>query len=105
MTIRGETAIVGIGELPIQEFYPGRSQVGLAAEAARMAIQDAGLRKQDIDGVITAGDVTPAQQAEYMGIRPSFAAGVTMAGASGATGVTVAAGAIKAGHANYVLVV
>jgi acetyl-CoA acetyltransferase len=104
MTIRGTAAIVGVAELPIQEFSPGRSLVGLCAEAGRNAIVDAGLRKQDIDGLITAGDVSPAQQAEYMGLRPTFAVGVTMQGASGATGVTVAADAILAGHCNYVLI-
>jgi acetyl-CoA acetyltransferase len=105
MTIRGEAAVVGIGELPIQEFYPGRTQVGLCAEAARMAIADAGLTKDVIDGLLVSNNVSPSQTAEYMGIRPVYMSGIDNAGASGASGVTIAAAVIKAGYANYVLVV
>lgn len=79
---------------------------GLCAEAVSLALADAGLRKQDIDGLITAGgDVPPASMAEYLGIRPHFATGVTMMGASGATATAVAASAIAAGMCNYVLIV
>jgi acetyl-CoA acetyltransferase len=78
---------------------------GLCAEAARLAIEDAGLRKEDIDGLITeGGSVSPGAMAEYIGIRPTFATGVTMMGASGATATMVAAAAIHAGLCNYVLI-
>ena len=43
--------------------------------------------------------------AEYIGIRPTFATGVNMQGASGATGVVVAAAVINAGVCDTVLVV
>lgn len=106
MSLRGATAIVGIGELPTRRNYPGRSMYGLCAEAARLAIEDAGLRKEDIDGLVTeGGNVSPGAIAEYIGIRPTFATGVTMMGASGATSVAVAASAIHAGLCTYALVV
>lgn len=106
MSLRGKAAIVGIGELPTQRVYPGRTMYSLAAEAAHMAIQDAGLRKLDIDGLITeGGGVAPGFMAEQLDIRPVFATGVTMMGASGATATAVAAAAINAGMCNNVLVV
>ena len=105
MTLRGEAAVVGIAELPIQEFYPGRSQVGLAAQVSGLAIADAGLRKEDIDGLVISNALAPSDLAEYIGIRPCYATAVGMQGASGATGVTLAAAALKAGLCNYVLVV
>lgn len=106
MSLRGTTAIVGIGELPTQRGYPGRSMLGLCADAARLAIEDAGLRKEDIDGLIVDGtSATPAAMAEYIGLRPVFATGVSMQGASGATAVTVAAAAIHGGMCTTALVV
>ena len=103
MSVRGKAAIVGIGELPTQEFYPGRSGLGLAADAAKLALDDAHLTMQDIDGLINPDGPLPL--AEYLNIHPQFAMGVAMMGASGATGVMMAAAAIDAGYCNTVLVV
>ena len=83
MTIRGKAAIVGIGEVPTRRSYPDRTTLGLCAEAARMAIEDAGLRKADINGLVTDGGTAPAAMAEYINLRPTFATGVAMQGASG----------------------
>lgn len=106
MSLRGKAAIIGIGELPSQRVYPGRTLYSLAAEAAHAAILDAGLRKEDIDGLITEGGmVAPGFMAEQLEIRPVFATGVTMFGASGATATAVAAAAINAGMCNNVLIV
>ena len=106
MSLRGRTAIVGIAELPTRRAYPGRSMEGLCAEAARLAIEDAGLRKEDVDGlVVEGGTTTPAMLADYFGMRPNFATGVSMQGATGATAVTVAAAALHAGLCTYVLIV
>ena len=81
MNLRGEVAIVGIGETMHKRAWPNRSALGLAAEAAAEAIADAGLRREDIDGMMTvATSFLPARVAEYIGIRPTaFAAGIGMA--------------------------
>ena len=105
MTIRGKTAIVGIGEVPTQRVRPGRTMYGLCADAARMAIEDAGLRKVDINGLVTDGSAAPAAMAEYIGIRPTFATGVSMQGASGASATAVAALAVSGGMCDTALVV
>ena len=55
MTLRGRAAVVGIGEVPTRRLLEGRTLYGLCAEAAKLAINDAGLRKQDIDGLVTDG--------------------------------------------------
>lgn len=105
MTLRGKAAIVGIGEVPTRRLLEGRSLYGLCAEAAGYAIKDAGLRKQDINGLVTDGAAAPAMVAEYIGIKPTFATGVSMQGASGASATTVAVSAINAGMCDTVLVV
>jgi hypothetical protein len=79
---------------------------GLCAEAARIAIADAGLTKQDINGLVTDGtNALPGAMAEYIGIRPTFATGVSMYGASGASATTAAALAISGGLCDTALVV
>mgnify|MGYP002633104927 CR=1 FL=1 len=106
MTLRGEAAIIGIGELPTQRSTPGRSMIGLMGDAARIAIHDAHLTPKDIDGLVTEGGVVyPGFASEYLGIRPKFASGSSMMGASGPTGVLLAAMAVQNGLANNVLVV
>lgn len=107
MSLRGKAAIVGIGETPHRRAWPGRTERGLCAEAAAMAIADAGLHKEDIDGLITFGGMSyPAPIAEYIGVKPThFAAGVSMMGCSSGVSLTVAASAINAGLVKNVLCV
>ena len=59
MTLRGQAAIVGIGEVPTRRLLEGRTLYGLCADAANEAITDAGLRKQDINGLVTDGAAAP----------------------------------------------
>lgn len=104
-TIRRKAAIVGIGEVPTRRSYPDRTTLGLCAEAVRLALEDAGLSKPDINGLVTDGGTTPAAMAEYIHLRPTFATGVAMQGASGASATTVAAAAINAGLCDTAVVV
>jgi len=105
-SLRGKAAIIGIGEVPTRRVYPDRTMYGLCAEATKLAIEDAGLTKDDINGLVTDGGYgAPATMAEYIGIRPTFATGVSMQGASGASATTAAAMAINGGLCDTVLVV
>lgn len=106
MSLRGEAAIIGIGELPTQRATPGRSMIGLMGDVAREAIHDAHIRVKDVDGIVTEGGIVyPGFVSEYLGIRPKFASGSSMMGASGPTGTLLAAMAVQNGLADYVLVV
>ncbi len=108
-TLRGAAAIVGIGELKPERSRPNRDAMSLLAEAAYLAIQDAGLTKAEIDGMIVEEGMTPtgsgynAKMAEYMGIYPTFATGCDAQGAAGVTMALQAAAYVQAGLANYVL--
>src|SRR5437773_11613341 len=93
-SLRGKAAIVGIGELKPERKRPNRSGMSLLAEAAYLAIQDAGLTKRDIDGMIMepelfgeGGSGFNTTMAEYMGIYPTWATGC---GGQGAAGVAMA---------------
>ena len=113
MSLRGSAAIVGIGELqPMKKPPPGRRGWGLMVEVSRMAIEDAGLRKQDIDGILTESPMDEPMMmlgssllAEYLDIPISYAGTAGIAGASGAGMVWRAAAAIHAGLCNTVLCV
>jgi len=107
MNLRGKAAIVGIGETAHRRSWPNRSSLGLAAEAAAEAIQDAGLRREDIDGMITVStSFLPQRMAEYIGVRPTaFASAVGMNGATSGAALTIAAAIVDAGIANYILFV
>ena len=48
----GKVAIVGVGESDIGK-VPGMTGLGLNAQAAKRALDDAGLKVSDIDGVLT----------------------------------------------------
>ncbi|MBI4498536.1 MAG: thiolase family protein [Chloroflexi bacterium] len=107
MSIRGRTAIVGYHEVPTLRHYGDRSSESLMAEVARGAIRDAGLRKEDIDGVINGIMDGQGQNSleisEYLGLQPRYTASMTVHGASGTASIATAAAVINAGLANYVL--
>jgi len=109
-TIRGQVAIVGIGMSPVGR-VPGKSALWLAADAARKAIRDAGLMKDDVDGVLCShAFASPFHRfsvalSEYMGIVPTFSNTLQVSGATAATMFNVGAAAIAGGLAEAVLVV
>lgn len=109
-TIRGKAAIVGIGMSPVGK-VPGRSALWLAANASLKAIADAGLTRQDVDGVLCShAFASPFHRfsialSEYMGIAPTFSNTLQVSGATAATMFNVGAAAIAGGLADVVLVV
>ncbi len=103
MSIRGKAAIVGFYELPTLRTYGERSTTGILAEVARGAIRDAGLRKEDIDGVIGSESFNSMSTCQALQLKPRYTTSMTSHGASGATSILTAAAAISAGLANYVL--
>lgn len=79
--LRGKVAIVGAGECDEHGSVPHKSTLQLQAEGLINAVQDAGLRKSDIDGVFTSG-THPAVLAEYVGLKPRYIDGTFVGGAS-----------------------
>lgn len=110
MSLKGKAAIVGVYEIPPARSLPDHDIASLLAEACFGAIRDAGLRKQDIDGMLMEPDFIEdsgglnAKMGEYMGIQPVFGAGINMEGASGVAGAVLAASIVASGLAKYVLV-
>jgi acetyl-CoA acetyltransferase len=102
-------AILGIGE--VVNPPPNTSSMELHAMAARRAIADAGLTKNDIDGLVVGYSLTEpkmvlsAAVAEYLGLHVRFIDSSHTGGAAPFIGVANAAAAIAQGLARRVLVV
>jgi acetyl-CoA acetyltransferase len=109
MTLRNSVAIIGVGESDIGKL-PHMTGLGLNAQAARRAIEDAGLKPNQIDGLLTAYSMTEpyfmlgSVLAEYLGLQPRFCASLVVGGASPLAMLHHAAQAIRAGSAEIVLV-
>jgi acetyl-CoA acetyltransferase len=107
--LRGQVAIVGVGETPVGK-VPGRSALWFNAEATRLALADAGIDKSEVDGLLTAPSfVAPFHRmsvavSEYLGIQPTFSNTLNVSGASATAAVGVAAAAIHTGLARTVVV-
>src|SRR4051794_11609845 len=96
-------AIVGAAETTELGRIPDLSQIGLHADAALNAMQDAGIGPQDIDGIATAGE-TPVTIAQYLGITPRWVDGTAVGGCSFMIHVRHAAAAIESGLRRTVLI-
>jgi acetyl-CoA acetyltransferase len=96
-------AVVGAAETTDLGVIPGLSQIQLHADAALNAMEDAGLKPADIDGVATAGE-TPATVAHYLGITPTWVDGTAVGGCSFMLHARHAAAAINEGLCKTVLI-
>ncbi len=96
-------AIVGASETSKLGVVPDMSQIQLHADAALLAMKDAGLKPTDIDGVATAVE-TPQQIAHYLGITPTWVDGTSVGGCSFMIHLRHAAAAIEAGLARTILI-
>jgi len=98
--LRDRYAIVGAGQSRIGK-VPGSSALGLLAEAIKNAVEDAGLRREDVDAVICRGpdDVYTHHQriGELLGIDAQFSTTLDNGGASQILSVILAVMAIDAG--------
>jgi len=109
--LRGAAAIVGIGETELGHL-PGSNVMDLYAESARLALDDAGMKKDDVDGLIVFGsrveDHTRFQAliAEHLGMPLKHYTDVTKTGgASSAGAVRTAASLIATDQCENVLIV
>ena len=110
-TLKGKTAISGLGITEQGKVY-GHSTAWFAAEAIRLALEDSGLRKEDIDGMLVNTGVTPMpgmgglDLQNHLGLTNlRLLTGMQAGGATAAMMVQYAAMAIANGMANHVVCV
>jgi acetyl-CoA acetyltransferase len=106
VTIAGKTAIVGAAEVDTFQ-TDGRSPLGATAVAAKLALADAGLTKNDIDGLFSASSyyyLPTMSLAEYLQIRPRFTDSTNIGGCTFVADLAHAAAAIEAGLCEVALI-
>jgi len=104
--LRGRTAIVGAGNTN-RWYAPGRTAFDQLSEAAHLALDDCGLTVRDVDGLfcsLSVSGLPVLNVAEKLGIRPSYADGTMVGGASFIFHLQSAMLALNAGLCNVALI-
>ena len=102
--------IAGVGNTPFGRLE-GQGPLDLMAAAARQALADAQLRHADIDGLLCGYATTLPHLmlstlfAERFGLRPRYAHGMALGGATGAAMLMLARDLVRVGRCRNVLVV
>ncbi len=97
---RGSVAVVGAAESDLGLVAPHTSPVDLMAQATMRALDDAGLKLSDVDGLFVAATqvrMGPMALADYLRIKPKYFDGTIIGGSSFMSHVTHAQAAIEAG--------
>lgn len=109
MSLRGRCAIAGVGVSRFGKLQ-GVSTMGFTLEASKRAIEDSGLSRDDIDGVLVMMPAILGEQhgwatrvASYLGIEPAYSATMDLGGATACGSAAAAAAAIEAGFCKAVL--
>jgi acetyl-CoA acetyltransferase len=107
MSLSGKVAIAGVYEHPTR-WAPERTEFQIMAEAARGALDDAGLTIDDVDGLFAAsmsmGAMGTVALAEYLNLKPDYVDGTNVGGSSFVVHVNHAAAAINAGLCEVALI-
>ncbi len=101
--LSGASEIVGVAESDEIGKVPHKSPLAHHAEAALNALEDAGLSRDDVDGLLTAGWST-LDVGEYLGIEPRFTDSTSVGGSSFVIHLAHAAAAIAAGYCEVALI-
>ena len=105
--LRDRTAIVGVGTTPFSALYrdldPERTAYELAAEAFRMALDDAGLKKDDVDGLICGRVPSYTRMADILGLHhPRIVNGYEASGRMSGVALQTAVMAVATGMTSVV---
>ncbi len=112
--MRGKSAIIGIGEVPTGR-YPDRTAISFGLEAARAAIHDAGIYKDEIDFVIPTGalfssqfntELVTCRIVEELGLKNVIGNCQVFSGGSSSTNaLRIASALVETGRAHIILFV
>jgi acetyl-CoA acetyltransferase len=108
LSVRGKAAIVGAAESDLGEVGPGFTPLDLMGQATERALADAGLRKDEVDGLFSASvyyQMPTLSAGEYLGIRPRYSDATNMGGSSFVSHLLHAAAALEAGLCEVALVI
>lgn len=105
--MRGGAAIVGVAESDLGEVGPEYTPLDLIGQATLRALEDASLKKENVDGLFSASayyHMPTLSVGEYLGIRPRYSDATSMGGSSFVSHLFHAAAAIDAGLCEVALI-
>ncbi|PPQ34719.1 thiolase family protein [Rhodopila globiformis] len=98
--LKNKVAVIGVGNTRYGNF-PETDDYGLAAQAFRAAVDDCGIDKNRIDGLLVSRIPYYARMGEILGLNPRWTITLPAHGRMSGMGVIEAAAAIAAGLCNY----
>lgn len=104
---KGSVAVVGVAESDLGLVAPNTSPVDLMAQGTMRALEDAGLKLSDVDGVFSSASqarFAPMALCEYLRIKPKYFDGTSIGGSSFMTHLAHAQGAIEHGLCEVALI-
>ena len=104
--LRGKTAVVGLAESGCG-LASGWSAMEIMATAVHDALDDAGVKLKEVDGVFAATafhSMAAMSLSEYLGVKPKFADGSQIGGSSFLSHILTAAMALDVGLINVAVV-
>ena len=104
--LRGKTAVVGLAESGCG-MASGWSAMEIMANSVHDALDDAGIKLNEVDGVFAATafhSMAAMSLSEYLGLKPKFADGSQIGGSSFLSHILTAALALDAGLINVAVV-
>ena len=105
--VRGSVAVVGVAESDLGQCAPHTSPVDLMAQGAIRALDDAGLKLSDVDGLFTAATqvrFAPMVLAEYLRLKPRYFDGTIIGGSAFMAHLAHAQSAIEHGLCEVALI-
>jgi acetyl-CoA acetyltransferase len=98
--LKDRIAVIGVGNTPYGNF-PETDDYGLAAQAFRNAVDDCGIDKNRIDGMLVSRIPHYARMGEILGLNPRWTITLPAHGRMSGMGIIEAATAIAGGLCNY----
>lgn len=105
--LRGKACIVGVAESDLGAVGEGVTPLDLQAQAMARALDEAGLKKSDVDGLFSASvyyQMASVEVAEYLGIQPRYTDSTTVGGCSFIVHLHHAATALQTGACDVALI-
>src|SRR4051794_17760304 len=98
--LKDKIAVIGVGNTKYGNFSE-TDDYGLAAQAFRNAVNDCGIDKNQIDGLLVSRIPYYARMGEILGLNPRWTITLPAHGRMSGMGIIEAATAIAAGQCNY----
>ena len=99
--LRNKVAVIGVGNTAYGSF-PETDDYGLAAQAFRNAVEDCGIAKDKVDGLLVNRIPYYARMSEILGLHPRWTMTLPPHGRMSGVGIIEAAMAIASGATDYV---